>query len=61
MPNRDWTWPRWRWPRTWAMMWKCIWSKNIPFEQWKWNQWCGWHKWEGNRRKKQNVEQSKND
>jgi len=50
MPNRDWTWPRWEGSRTWAKMWKCAWSKNIPFKNWKWNQWCGWHKWEGNRR-----------
>ncbi len=50
MPKRDWTGPKGQWPRTWARMWKCGWSKNIPFNEGKWNQWCWEHKWEWNRR-----------
>ena len=50
MPRRDWTWPQGKWPRTWFKMWKCEWSKNIPFDEWKLNQGCGERKWEGNRR-----------
>ena len=57
MPKRDWTGPKGQWPRTWAKMWKCGWSKNIPFSEWKGNEWCGGHKWEWNRRSAEQKEQ----
>ena len=50
MPKRDWTGPKGKGSRTWAKMWKCEWSKNIPFGEGKLNQGCGGQKWEWNRR-----------
>ena len=50
MPRRDWTGPQGKGPKTWARMWNCEWSKNIPFNEWKLNKGCGERKWEWNRR-----------
>ncbi len=50
MPRRDWTWPQGKWPRTWFKMWNCEWAKNIPFDEWNLNRWCGFYRGEWNRR-----------
>jgi hypothetical protein len=49
MPERDWTWPQGKLPQTWAKMWACAWSQNIPFDQWQETRGCGQRKWIGNR------------
>jgi len=54
MPNRDWTWPQGRWSQTGKKMGKCVWSANIPFNQWQPTRGCGQHKWMGNRWIQQN-------
>lgn len=27
MPNKNWTGPNWKWPKTWRWLWNCCWDK----------------------------------
>lgn len=63
MPNKDWTGPNWKWPKTWRSMGKCGTNSNdLELKDasdycdwkgtWRW-QWrwrcCGrWQKWNNN-------------
>lgn len=40
MPYKDWTWPQWKWPKTWKWIWKC-WNKSSEQQtnNWSWNFW----------------------
>jgi len=48
MPNRDWTWPRWKGSQTWNKMGKCPWSQNVDWSKRNKTAWCGGHRGLGN-------------
>lgn len=56
MPKRDWTWPQGKWAQTWAKMWACNGSQNVPFNQWMSTRGCGQKRWMGNRWKHLNQQ-----
>lgn len=33
MPNKDFTWPEWKWPKTWKWQWNCCKNKSNNIDE----------------------------
>ena len=51
MPRRDSTGPQGEGSKTGAQMGVCEWARNISFDQWRGNMWCGMRRWRWYRRR----------